>query len=432
MNLKKFNNFTITFPLYFFVFLSIFYISTAEYLPRINPIILKTRFAEDDAFILSGIKFSEEEGLSSYGGMIVGFSPGNEYTSDSINKNLYEKTLEINRDYLNGNYDNAYYSKFDLFTYSRESGVYSRFLPFIVDKLNIFNISRSLFVENMYLIISILCFMYILQKVKNSFGTFSFIIFFFFHIFCYFFILNIKAYSMPYFVNIIPLLAGLNYERFPNKNSSKVFYFSIIFLLTFLMNVHSGIVLILSFLTGVYIKGKKNIFKNFLKKNLKLLIISNFLAFGLSQFLVISQNILFNNYTLREGINNQLFGYLKRTRDNSIPGTCSDGSYADVFIEYFYLKIYDFLLFEIKIYHLILLTLILLLVSLSYKEEDNIYFGKFTLYSIFGTFLMLAFFKGHSLCHTHMQPKIFLYSFIPNFSILVTSSLVTIFKKLKN
>ena len=66
---------------------------------------------------------------------------------------------------------------------------------------------------------------------------------------------------MPYFVNIIPLIAGLNYERFPNKNISKVFYFTIIFLLTFLMNVHSGVVLILSFLTGVYIKGKKIIFK---------------------------------------------------------------------------------------------------------------------------------------------------------------------------
>jgi len=421
-----------TFPFYFFVFLSIFYVSTAEYLPRINPIILKTRFAEDDAFILSGIKFSEEEGLSSYGGMLVGFSAGSEYTSESINKNLYEKTLEINRNFLNGNYDNDYYSKFDLFTYSRESGVYSRLFPYILDKLNIFNISRSLYVENMYLIISTLCFMYILQKVKNSFGIFSFIIFFFFHIFCYFFILNIKAYSMPYFVNIIPLIAGLNYERFPNKNISKVFYFTIIFLLTFLMNVHSGIVLILSFLTGVYIKGKKNIFKNFIKENLKLLIISNFLAFGVSQFLVISQNILFNSYTLVESLNNQLFGYLKRTRDYSISGTCSDGNYVDVFLEYFNLKIYDFILFEIKIHHLILLTIILLFVSLTYKEEENIYFGKFTLYSIFGTFLMLALFKGHSLCHTHMQPKIFLYSFIPNFSIFLTSSLVTILKKFKN
>jgi len=237
---------------------------------------------------------------------------------------------------------------------------------------------------------------------------------------------------MPYFVNIIPLIAGLNYERFPNKNISKVFYFTIIFLLTFLMNVHSGIVLILSFLTGVYIKGKKNIFKNFIKENLKLLIISNFLAFGVSQFLVISQNILFNSYTLVESLNNQLFGYLKRTRDYSISGTCSDGNYVDVFLEYFNLKIYDFILFEIKIHHLILLTIILLFVSLTYKEEENIYFGKFTLYSIFGTFLMLALFKGHSLCHTHMQPKIFLYSFIPNFSIFLTSSLVTILKKFNN
>lgn len=431
MDLKKFNKFY-TFPFYIFVFLSIFYVSTAEYLPRINPIILKTRFAEDDGFILSGIKFSELEGLSSYGGMLVGYRAGNEYTSDSINKNLYEKTLEINRDFLNGNYDNTYYSEYYFFTYSRESGVYSRLFPYILDKLNIFNINRSLFVENMYLIISILCFMYILQKVKNRFGIFSFIVFFFFHIFCYFFILNIKAYSMPYFVNIIPLIAGLNYERFPNKNISKVFYFTIIFLLTFLMNVHSGVVLILSFLTGVYIKGNKIIFKNFLKKNLNLLIISNFLAFGVSQFMVISQNILFNNYTLIESLNNQFFGYLKRTRNYSISGTCSDGNFIDLFFEYFYLKIYDFILFEIKIYHLILLTLILVLVSLSYKEEENIYFGMFTLYSIFGTFLMLALFKGHSLCHTHMQPKIFLYSFIPNFSIFFSTSVVAIFQKFKN
>ena len=63
----------------------------------VNHLITKNRFTEIDSRVPGGIKFSLDEGLTSYGMFEIGYDVDDEkYSSFSIDSNLYDRVEEIN------------------------------------------------------------------------------------------------------------------------------------------------------------------------------------------------------------------------------------------------------------------------------------------------------------------------------------------------
>ena len=61
---------------YFILFVLAFLMISSDSLSPLNPIVYKTKLWVEDTFIFTGIKISENEGLSSYGSHSIGLFNG--------------------------------------------------------------------------------------------------------------------------------------------------------------------------------------------------------------------------------------------------------------------------------------------------------------------------------------------------------------------
>ena len=152
---------------YFILFVLAFLMISSDSLSPLNPIVYKTKLWVEDTFIFTGIKISEDEGLSSYGSHSIGLFNGekDDLTTQELDNNFFDYHLKINKNYLDGNLELSENPDIKLSYYDRNTGFTVRLIPFFIHKTNIFGIQPSTYVENIYFILTSLIFAYLLKKI---------------------------------------------------------------------------------------------------------------------------------------------------------------------------------------------------------------------------------------------------------------------------
>tara|TARA_B110000003_G_C16648192_1_gene533009 strand:- start:1648 stop:2985 length:1338 start_codon:yes stop_codon:yes gene_type:complete len=433
---------------YFLIIFITSFLLISENILDVNPLIYSNKFDERDAYIYSGVRFSIDEGIFSNGGFSSGFLPNDLIINDqSVENNYYLVLEEVNKSYLDTDITKeALLEKNSIDIFSKEPVFYSRMLPLLIHKLNIFTIESSKFIEYFYYLISAIFLSYIGNKIKN---LYSMRISNIYLLLCFtfpLFITQMRSLAIPYFISISPFLFGLVDKKY--KNSSHfIFIFTNLFLISFLNGVLSGYIVILSYLTGYFLVNRLKKTIIFLKRNISLLLISFGIATTLSQLIVIIQNTIFNDKTFINStvfqINSLLKRYKKEVNFNengveiysNVVDTCIETSVIDNIISYLNLKVVDVFIFEISLILLLLLIFISNAINKVFLKKDLLaQYVKFMTFSFLITMSWIALTNGHSACHLHFQSKLFLYSFLPVFYLYCGIFLDEFFKilKLKN
>ena len=193
---------------YFILFVLAFLMISSDSLSPLNPIVYKTKLWVEDTFIFTGIKISENEGLSSYGSHSIGLFNGekDDLTTQELDNNFFDYHLKINKNYLDGNLELSENPDIKLSYYDRNTGFTVRLIPFFIHKTNIFGIQPSTYVENIYFILTSLIFAYLLKKIWDLEGATTTLLFGFSHFFYWIFIIHSRAFATPYLISIIPFL----------------------------------------------------------------------------------------------------------------------------------------------------------------------------------------------------------------------------------
>lgn len=414
---------------YFVIIFITSFLLISENILDVNPLIYSNKFDERDAYIYSGVRFSLDEGIFSNGGFSSGFLPNDLIINDqSLENNYYLVLEEVNKSYLDTDITKeALLEKNSIDIFSKEPVFYSRMLPLLIHKLNIFTIESSKFIEYFYYLISAIFLSYIGNKIKN---LYSMRISNIYLLLCFtfpLFITQMRSLAIPYFISISPFLFGLVDKKY--KNSSHfIFIFTNLFLISFLNGVLSGYIVILSYLTGYFLVNRLEKTIIFLKKNIGLLLVSFGIAATLSQLIVIIQNTIFNDKTLITStvfqVNSLLKRYKKEVNFNekgveiysNVVDTCIETNVIDNINSYLNLKVVDVFIFEISLILILLLIFISNAINKVFLKIDLLsQYVKFITFSFLVTMSWIALTNGHSACHLHFQSKLFLHSFLPVF-----------------
>lgn len=430
---------------YFFIIFITSFLLISENILDVNPLIYSNKFDERDAYIYSGVRFSIDEGIFSNGGFSSGFMPNDLIINDqSLENNYYLVLEEVNKSYLDTEITkDTLLEKNSIDIFSKEPVFYSRMLPLLIHKLNVFSIESSKFIEYFYYLISAFLFTYIVNKIKNLYSmrisTIYLLLCFTFPLF----ITQMRSLAIPYFISISPFLFGLVDKKYKNSFHF-VFIFTNLFLISFLNGVLSGYIVILSYLTGYFIVNSLGKTIIFLKKNINLLLLSFSISAIFSQLIVVIQNSIFNDKTFTTSAVFQLNSLLKRYKKevnvdengveiySDVVDACIETSVIDNIISYLNIKIVDLFIFDISL----ILILILIFISTAInkvflKKELLSQYFKFISFSFLITMSWIVLTNGHSACHLHFQSKLFLYSFLPVFYIYCGIFLDEFFKILK-
>jgi len=382
----------------------------------VNHLLFLNKFSQHENFVITGIKYSNESGITSYDMFPVGYVyEDKDLNGFSLEKNIYKATDELNRSYYLGE---GLPKNVSRVTYAKSSGFVTRLVPFLISKTNIFNIDMYIYISFFYLSISFLSFSIIANKIFNTQNLFSSIIFIFLNILNGYFITSIYSFNSSYFYFALPLVV------LSNDNLRKKILIKNNFTLTFLMYLMSlfaertqGYLPFFIFLMGITMFEKINIH---LVKDKKFLI-RNFTIFCLAYFTTELATIIQKVYISKATLDNIISSFISSLQkynlfnsSNTYLDSCASGGYSNFLIEFLNIKVLDFILFEIDLFGLILLLILLTFYSSKQEIKSKFYASIFCL-SI--TFIWFMLIKGAFLCHLHVYPRYLLYSFLPIFSV---------------
>lgn len=443
MKLKK-NIFLLFFGIAVFIFT---FLITSNNILGINPLVYSNNFDERDAHIYSGVKLTVEEGLFSFGGFSSGFIPKDfNLNAQNIENNYYLILTDLNKYYLDNNIDkNFLLQENDIEIFAKEPFIFSRFVPYLFYKLNIFGIQPSVFIENIYYIISALTFSTLAIKFKTLFNFNVAFIFTFMSFTFPLFIMQLRSLAIPYLIGVSPLIFGMFIKETDLLNKISVFKLSFIFLIPFLNGIVSGYTVILSYLTGCFLVHGYSKTKNFIIKNIFPLISSFILSVFLSQIVIVLQSALFNNVNISKSILLQLNSFLKRYKSeiyisggeiglsSVIKDSCIETKVFENILNYLNVKLIDLIYIEITLSMLILLATFVLFIQLIFLNQKKLTeYYMFLIFSFLTTMSWIIITNGHSACHLHFQPKLFIYSLLPIFYVYLGLFIDFIFLKIKD
>tara|TARA_B100001564_G_C20666489_1_gene684030 strand:+ start:83 stop:1360 length:1278 start_codon:yes stop_codon:yes gene_type:complete len=383
----------------------------------VNHLITKNRFTEIDSRVPGGIKFSLDEGLTSYGMFEIGFDVDDEkYSSFSIDSNLYDRVEEINVHFLERGEVNA---DINIISYQKVNGVFVRIFPFLIYKITSIFSSKFLFLQLVYTLSSIIGFLYLFIKIQETHSLIFSFLFYMLFITNPFFITYASSFIAPFFVSLIPLLVVSSKKiRRRLLNSKSSILIATILALPSLISNTLGPLVFLSFLTGI-----KLFEKNFdLLKNKVFILKSLFISFVLlifGEMLWIFQRI----FLLSENVNDVFSDFFKSvgkynvlsSNQNSFEiESCANLSSLDFVTSFFNVKMNDFIFFEVYLKHYIYLLIAIFIFNIFRNNEIlNLDFQFITL-NLTIYFLWFYLIKGAFGCHLHVYPRYFLLALIPS------------------
>tara|TARA_Y100000816_G_scaffold263735_1_gene222331 strand:- start:2300 stop:3610 length:1311 start_codon:yes stop_codon:yes gene_type:complete len=403
---------------YFVLFVLAFSFISSDSLSPLNPIVYKTKLWVEDTFIFTGIKISEDEGLSSYGSHSIGLlnSEKDGLTTQELDNNYFDYHLKINKDYLDGKLELSDNSDIQLSYYDRNTGFTVRLIPFLIHQTNIFGIQPSTYVENFYFVLTSIIFAYLLKKIWETEGIITSLLFGLSHFLYWIFIIHTRAFATPYIISIIPFIipfTGLS--KYLYKKNVNFYFLTFVLLIPFLEHITVGYVQLIALLTGIFLKNNFSFLINYIKNNFFKLGFSLFFSLLISQIVVVLQNYFFLNQSLSYTLESHWYHLTKRESGVGIWNCFGDGTYFDAFNMYINSKIINLQIFELNYLYLTIISLGILIISTlvnkvskSTKETFYIY-----LISLFSTITWFMITKSHSLCHPHFQPMLYLYSTFP-------------------
>ena len=391
----------------------------------VNHLITKNRFTEIDSRVPGGIKFSLDEGLTSYGMFEIGYDVDDEkYSSFSIDSNLYDRVEEINILYLEEGEMNA---DIGIVSYQKVNGLFVRIFPFLIYKITSIFSTKFLFVQLVYTLSSIIGFLYLFIKIQQTRSLIFSILFFMLFITNPFFITYTSSFIAPFLVSLIPLLAVSSQKiRSRLLNSKSSFLIATILILPSLISNTLGPLVFLSFLTGIKLFEEKF----YLLKNkvfvLKSLFIS-FVSLILGELLWIFQRI----FLLSENANDVFSDYIKSVEKYDVLSSnqnsfeiesCANLSSLDFATAFFNLKMNDFIFFEVYLKHYIYVLIAIFILNILRKVQIlNLNF-QYIVLNLTTYFLWFYFIKGAFGCHLHVYPRYLLLAFIPSLFIYKKNS----------
>ena len=403
---------------YFVLFVLTFSFISSDSLSPLNPIVYKTKLWVEDTFIFTGIKISEDEGLSSYGSHSIGLlnSEKDGLTTQELDNNYFDYHLKINKDYLDGKLELSDDSDIQLSYYDRNTGFTVRLIPFLIHQTNIFGIQPSTYVENFYFVLTSIIFAYLLKKIWETEGIITSLLFGLSHFLYWIFIIHTRAFATPYLISIIPFIIPFTrLSKYLYKKNINFYFLTFVLLIPFLEHITVGYVQLIALLTGIFLKNNFSFLINYIKNNFFKLGFSLFFSLLISQIVVVLQNYFFLNQSLSYTLESHWYHLTKRESGVGIWNCFGDGSYFDAFNMYINSKIINLQIFELNYLYLTIISLGILIISTlvnkvskSTKETFYIY-----LISLFSTITWFMITKSHSLCHPHFQPMLYLYSTFP-------------------
>ena len=418
---------------YFILFILAFLMISSDNLSPLNPIVYKTKLWVEDTFIFTGIKISEDEGLSSYGSHSIGLFNGekDDLTTQELDNNFFDYHLKINKDYLDGNLELSENPDIKLSYYDRNTGFTVRLIPYLIHKTNIFGIQPSTYVENIYFILTSLIFAYLLKKIWDLEGVTTTLLFGFSHFFYWIFVIHSRAFATPYLISIIPFLipfTGLS--KYLYKKNVNFFFLTFVLLIPFLEHITVGYVQLIALLSGIFIKNNFRFLIDYIKNNFFKLGLSLFFSFLISQIIVVFQNYFFLNQSLSYTLESHWYHLTKRESGIGIWNCFGDGTSLDALNMYINSKIINLQIFELNYLYLTIISSGILIISTFAKKISQSTKETFYIYliSLFLTLVWFVITKSHSLCHPHFQPMLYLYSTFPLIVIFYGRLIRDIFK----
>mgnify|MGYP001158127753 CR=1 FL=1 len=394
------------------------FISNNQFSP-LNPIVYETRLWVKDTHIFSGIRISEEQGLGSYGGHSIGLvnDVKSDLTSQELENNYFSYHLQINKDYLDKKIDINKNPEIEFSYYDRNTGFTVRLLPYLIYKTNIFNLTPSMYVENVYFILTSLLFGFLLKKIHNKEGFLVSLIFALSHFSYWIFIIHTRSLATPYLICIFPFfITFTKYSKYIFNKKYNYFFITAIFLIPFLEHITVGYLHVFSLLTGIYLNNSKKFLIIFIKENLIKLATSLFSALIISQLIVIFQNYYLVGQSFQSTLESHWYNLTKRNDAEGIFYCYGDSSYFDVLEMYLGSNIINLKLFELNYFNLTVISILVYLFSkiLPIKLQPTTFepLWLFTI-SLTATLVWFLMTKSHALCHPHFQPMLFLYSTFP-------------------
>ena len=383
---------------------------------EVDHVAFKNKFSELDSMVPAGIKISIESGVTSYGMFPVGYANDeNKFSGYESSNNIYEITELVNRAFL----EKGEISKgWSLETYEKNHGLYLRTIPYLFYKItSIFSIN-FVYVKLIYVLLATIGFLKIFLSIQNNQSILKSYLFILLFITNSYFITYVESFSSPFFFQFFPIII-LTFERFriylKEKNSLILLFF--VFLLPGLVTNTHGPIVWISFLTGYILFDK-----NFKIQNQKIFILKSFISFSatffLNELLWMLQSYYFLNYEIKYVLNNFINSVLKYFPffGPSNLESCADITSINFLQNIFYIKMNDFIFFEIYLINYFQLFLIILLAVTIFnkvKISDLLTMNLPIIYSFLITFTWFFLIKGAFSCHLHVYPKYFLLSFIP-------------------
>lgn len=407
-----------------FLFSSLIFIYILFFLQIIFPVdrlLFLNKFSQHENFIITGVKYSRELGVTSYGMFPVGYVyKSKELNGFSVENNIYKATDELNKNYYLGS---KLPNEVMQVRYSKSSGIVSRLIPFLISKTNIFKVDMYDYIRLFYLTISFLCFSIITIKIKKSYNYLSAFIFLAFNVLNSFFITNIYSLGSSYFYFALPFLVLSNDNLRKNiiykKNYVIVFT---MFFICLLAGRTQGYLPYFNFIMGILL-FEKNSFNYIIKK--KMFLVKNLLififAYIFTEIITILQKILFLGTTYFDSLTiflSSIAKYNLFNNSNSSIESCASGGLYNFLIEFFNIKMLDFFIFEIDLLIFFLIT-ILLFFSTKNKNSQKMLLLSIVFLSI--NLFWFGFIKGAFLCHLHVYPRYLLFSYLPIISVALGS-----------
>lgn len=382
-----------------------------------NHLIIKNRFTEIDSRIPGGIKFSLEEGVTSYGMFEIGYTVDDQkYSPFSINENLYDRIEEINTQFLENNNVNL---NSEIISYKKVNGLFVRLFPYIIYKFTSIFSSKFIFVQLVYTLSSIFGFLYLFFKIQKKSSLFVSIVFFILYFTNPFFITYSSSFIAPLLVSLMPILLTSSKKIRSNlisKKSSTLIFF--ILFLPSLISQTLGPLIFLSFITGIKLfESNFNFFKNKILILKSMLISIILLIFG--ELLWISQRI----FLLSENFNDVFSDFFNSigkynvisSNQNSFEiEACANVSSLEFINIFFNLKMNDFLFFEIYLKHYIYFLFAIFIFKVFKKNYLINMDIHFVIFNFAVNFIWFYTIKGAFICHLHVYPRYFLLAFIPS------------------
>jgi len=400
------------------VLITVYILFLLQLIFPVSSLLFLNKFSQHESYVITGIKYSNDYGITSYGMFPVGYIyEDQELNGYSVENNIYKATDILNNQYYSSNYlpDNV-----SRVTYSKSGGLTARLIPYLISKTNIFQLDMHLYISFVHFSISFLSFSLIVLRLFQKYNFLTPIIFICLNLMNSFFITIISSITTSYAYLSLPL-AAMTFQKIRNK----ILYkndFLITYLIYFICLSSSrtqGFIPFFVFLSGIILFDKKDI----KLKNHKIFMINNFLIFMISyisvELFTVLQRLIFLKISLKDSLDvflSSLGKYDIYNTQEVIVNSCSQGGYKTYIFEFINTKLIDLIFYELDVVHILIFILTIRLFNISLKSKKMFNFTLMMLGIVFVWFFLI---KGAFLCHLHVYPRYLLYTFLPVLSVFI-------------